>query len=668
MSVLTPKRVIQFVVASLLAVPLLANHPSPRLQTRMAFDEAGGNAVLFGGRGIEDPATGLTHATDETWIFVHDQWVQQFPDTRPAPRSVHAMVYDSKRARVLLFGGRLESNVLRGRFSLLNDTWAWQNGQWQQLDTATKPLARQYHALTYDRDRDRAVLFGGYQYGADGKTIEPLYDTWEFDGTNWSEAQASGSGPKVDKPQLAYDAARQETILVGIDTDFKTQMYRWKSASKTWEKVTADPLPTCVHDAALTYQAHTQTVLAMGGLCSGDTPLTDEVWEWNGTSWTKLDTTLVGFAISRVTGAAVTYDPGEQRILRYGGSSNFGSLNESGIYQLKNKLWRFMASPSRPAPRSLSAFRRDSARGVDWLFGGLTEFSYGTSISYEPDLWSYTGAKGWTRVESAAKPGSCVTPASTFDTDRNVLVLVCGGQDVFEWNGAEWKTFTPKPVPDFRRFAAIAYDQNIKKTVMFGGYDEVNYRDETWTWDGTTWTKLKPSKKPGHRAQMAMWYDTRAKKTIIYSGSGRPSIDDHVTRYSDMWSFDGTTWTEMTKTAAPGIRFGSQIAIDPRDGKVLLFGGLRATIDAKKNVTQSYINDTWLWDGASGTWTELHPSRMPAARQNGALEFDEASGRFILNGGFAGQIYLSDTWTFDGTNWTPVEDKIVDFRRRSSRP
>ncbi len=668
MSVLSPKRVIQFVVASLLAVPLLANHPSPRLQAKMAFDESTGTAVLFGGRGIEDPATGLTHATDETWIFVHDQWLQQFPASRPAARSAHAMTYDSQRGRVLVFGGRRESSELRGKFTLLDDLWAWKNGEWQQLETTARPPVRQSHDITYDRDRDRVILFGGYRYTADGKTIEPLYDTWEFDGTTWTEVQATGSGPKVDKPLLAYDAARKETVLVGIDAEFKTQMYHWDAAGKSWQKNTPTTLPTCVHDGTLTYQAHTQTVVAMGGLCSTETNLIDEVWEWDGTNWTAVTTTLGGFGISRVTGATAVYDPVEQRIVRFGGSSNFATLNESSAYALKNGLWRYLASPSRPTPRSLSAFRRDPARGVSWFFGGLTEYSYGTAISYDTDLWRYSGDKGWLRLQTAGAPGACVTPASTFDSDRNVFVLVCGGQEVFEWNGEEWKSFTPKPVPDFRRFAAIVYDQNIKKTVLFGGYDNINYRDETWTWDGTTWTKLKPSKKPGHRAQMAMWYDTRAKKTIIYSGAGRPSIDEHVTRYSDMWSFDGTTWTEMTKTAAPGIRFGSQIAVDPRDGKVLLFGGLRATIDEKNNVSQFYVNDTWLWDGASGTWTELHPGTSPAVRQNGALEFDTASGRFVLNGGFAGQIYLSDTWNFDGTTWTPVQDKIVDFRRRASRP
>lgn len=664
MSVLTPKRVIQIVVASLLAVPLLANHPSPRLQARMAFDEAGRTGLLFGGRGSADPATGLTHATDETWVFVKDQWLQKFPRTSPIPRSSHTMVYDSKRARVLLFGGRQESNVLRGQFTLLDDMWQWRNDDWQRVEIQTPP-GRQFADMAYDRVRDRVVLFGGYRFTADGKTIDPLYDTWEFDGESWTEVQGTGNGPKVDKPLLTYDAARDMTLLVGIDAEFNTLMYRWDAEAKTWQKMTPETLPPCAHESTLVYQQHNQSVLLTGGLCA-DSGFVDEVWEWNGETWTKIDAKLNGFNVTRTSGSAYAYDTAYQRFVRFGGVSNLGTTTESATYLLRDVFWRVAVSIARPNPRSLAMFRRDPVNGATWLYGGLNEFSQGLNISYHADLWRYVDGQGWVRDDTSAEPGECSTPMSAYDTNRQTLVVVCSGQDVWEFNGSEWKSFSPKPVPDFRRFAAIAYDQNIKKVVMFGGYDNVNYRDETWTWDGATWTKLKPSKKPQNRAQMAMWYDTNLKKTVLYSGSGRPDINEHITRYTDMWSFDGTNWTEMTKTAAPGSRFGAQVALDPRDGKVYVFGGLRSTVDEKNNVTQFYGNDLWRWDGSA--WTEIQPEVSPRPRQNGAFEFDEASGKFVLYGGFAGQIYMSDTWLFDGTSWTPVPDHFVENRRRAVRP
>jgi hypothetical protein len=41
----------------------------------------------------------------------------------------------------------------------------------------TGPAARSFHAMAYDSDRSRTVLFGGQVTG------EFLNDTWEWDGT-----------------------------------------------------------------------------------------------------------------------------------------------------------------------------------------------------------------------------------------------------------------------------------------------------------------------------------------------------------------------------------------------------------------------------------------------------------------------------------------------------
>src|SRR5688500_2463434 len=121
MSVLSLKRVIQFVVATILAVPMLANHPSPRIQPRMAFDESTGTGVMFGGRAPDDAPTGLVYASDQTWLWLeHRNWQQIFPAHHPPARSSHSMTYDSKRGRVLVFGGRKEGTEVRTTFTEIN--------------------------------------------------------------------------------------------------------------------------------------------------------------------------------------------------------------------------------------------------------------------------------------------------------------------------------------------------------------------------------------------------------------------------------------------------------------------------------------------------------------------------------------------------------------------
>lgn len=664
MSVLSPKRVILFVAATLLALPLFATNPSPRYAPRMAFDEQSGIGVLFGGRAVDDPATGLVHASDETWTWVRNQWVQQLPAVRPPARSEHAMVYDSKRDRIILFGGRKEATVVRQKFSVLGDTWAWQNGEWQDLAPGTAPPARYFPGLAYDADRDRVVLFGGYDFTEDGKAIEARFDTWEYDGDNWT--RVNESGPEVSKPLLVFDAARHETLMLGLDGAFATLMYRWDSATSTWKSVAPAQLPPCVNEAQLIYRtAGHERPLVAGGICTNTTSA-DEVYEWDGTTWTKL--TLRSTA--RIVNAAMAYDSARSQVVRFGGYPTFQTTPDSFTYLLRGQRWYGGGIVAEPGPRSMPLFRADPERRTVWLFGGLSEYSFGGVTSYLDDFWQYQDGV-WRLMpdDPTNTPNGCVTPIGAFDADRKVLVVLCNGSAVTEWDGTAWKRFTNlSQVPPDRRFAGAVYDQTQKKVVLFGGYDNFgNYRQDTWTWNGTAWTEIKPSTKPPHRAQPVMWYDPLAKKTIIYSGAGRKSIEDHATRYSDMWSFDGSNWTQLSVTATPGIRFAPQIAVDPNSGKLFLFGGLRATLDDKNRVTQFYDDDMWIWDGSTSTWTELHPENPPSPRQNAAFDYDPVLGRFVLYGGFAGNFYLSDRWVWDGQNWTPAPDFAV-FRRRSTRP
>jgi N-acetylneuraminic acid mutarotase len=163
---------------------------------------------------------------------------------------------------------------------------------------------------------------------------------------------------------------------------------------------------------------------------------------------------------------------------------------------------------------------------------------------------------------------------------------------------------------------------------------------------------------------MAMWYDPQLEKTVLYGGLGRASINEKITRYSDMWSFDGTKWTKMNVTATPGERLGAQLVVHPVSGKVLLFGGMLAETVAGKTLTQTYVNDTWLWDGKTSTWTKLTPARSPDARENAMMAWDPLSNEIVLFGGYSLGFYHSDLWSWNGTTWRPLLDQAT--RRRTA--
>ncbi|HEX8169792.1 MAG TPA: kelch repeat-containing protein [Thermoanaerobaculia bacterium] len=654
MSVSTPKRAFLSVFAVLLlSTPLFASAPSPRAHARLVFDKSAGVGVLFGGQSANDTATAIAYQSDETWIWTGFYWVQRFPQHHPAGRSAHGMVYDSNRQRVVLFGGRKTVGATADTVTFHNDTWIWQNDDWTQLATPNAPSPRALVGMAFDPLRDRVVLYGGND--VTGGKVTSLFDTWEFDGTNW--IRYATDEPKVEKPLLTYDAARHEVIMVGTKDDLSktTIMYRYDGAAHTWSPVAPAALPPCVNEAAMTFDESSNTIVLTGGVCTITTSTSDEVWQWNGENWVKPTIPAAG----RATGQAIAYDSLRGEVVTFGGTNAFAAGPRSSTEVLRNNLWRFVFSNRTPAPRSLLSFVSDPVNRTIWLIGGLDEFGQ----SYIDDFWSYRNNQ-WIPQTLTNGPALCGGPVSAFDANRSRLVVACSGAEVYEWDGATWKSLTSKTKPPIRRFANAVYDASIKKVVLFGGWDGTDFRNDTWTWDGTTWTEIKKD-RPTARASFAMWYDPLMQKTVIYGGIGRPNVDSRVTRYTDMYSFNGTGWSKLNVTATPGERFGPQVGVDPRTGKVLLVGGLRAELIGGKNEDarrQFFDNDTWEWDGSKQTWTRLSPASLPSARQNGGLAYDPIADRMVLFGGYAG-FYFSDVWSWDGATWRPLEQPTGGRRR-----
>jgi hypothetical protein len=669
MSVLTPKRLFLCVVAVLLADSAFARHPSPRAYAGLAYDSKHEVSVLFGGRGKLDQATGGFHASNETWLFGGSTWAQQFPATVPPARSVHSMVSDED-GRVYMFGGRQEGIDADAPPTFLSDLWKWENGNWTRVDegSATRPSARQYAGLAYDRDRDVLVLYGGQIYGGEeGAEIVPEFDTWEFSPATgqWTAYPAAGA-PPVAKPQLAYDGINKKVVMLGVTNDLNTTplMYVYDPVTRIWTKANPPALPPCTNEGHLFQQNGSfGRMIYFGGFCRTGTSTAEEVYEFDGETWLKLPST----AASRGIGQATTWDTHDDRAIVYGGSLLLGQEVTAFTNILEDLQWRSVQeSRRRPVGRSLMTFDLAPSRDHLRLYGGLSEFT-GSFLS---DEWLFRNGRWEAGPETAGAPiGGCDNPLSALDTDRNKLVMLCTGSEVWEFDGTVWKAFTAlDPRPNERRFANMVYDKKLKKTVLFGGFLGSSYRNDTWTWDGAKWTELDIDNddRPPHRGTMAMWYDPLAQKTILYGGIGRGSINEKVKRFADMWSFDGTRWVNMNITATPGIRFRPLQAVGP-DGKVTIFGGLRVEQIDEDSIRQYFGDDLWQWDGSTSKWTQLEqPALRPLPRQNGALGFDPATGNLVLFGGYGDGFYYSDTWTWNGSVWTPIVDEII-ARRRSAR-
>jgi len=639
------KRSFVFCILFLLtAASVFAVTPSARYETEMVFDPAIHRAVLFGGLTLTDSGTKQAYELGDTWEWTGSRWIEVFPLHSPSARAAEAMVFDSARNRVVIFGGR------QGKLNL-NDTWTFDGNDWTQITTATAPSLRERAGAAYDSARDRIVLFGGIQqtYINNGRTLSEaaLKDTWEFDGTNWK--QILTDGPALNKPMLAYDPVRKQTIMLGYDSKFATIMYAWDPAGAKWTQLTPAVLPTCANEGALTWQSSNNTVLYTGGVCASSVG-TEETYEWDGTNWTKID--LTSFAGDYI-GSALTFDPDRGNAVLFGGAPAAGVLL-AATFTYADKAWVAIGDVNYPVPRSLFTFTTDPVHKVVYLYGGLNDAS-----SFF-DFWTYQNGMFRPQIQSS-QPSDCQNPLASYDTDRSKLVMLCSTSATWEFDGINWTQFdATKTAPPGHRFSSMVYDQTLKKTVFFGGYDGT-YLDQTWTFDGTAWTQVKKNPAPS-RTHTAMWYDPILKKTVIYGGLGRLDPNGKLLRFDDMWSFDGTGWTQITPASTPGMRYGAQVAVNPNTNHVLLFGGIRVDVDANNNQVQVYANDTWDWDGTA--WTKINTAVVPPARENGGMAWDPIRNELVMFGGYSG-FYLSDLWSFSNGQWKQVLETLN--RRRAAR-
>ena len=89
------------------------------------------------------------------------------------------MAFDRRSGVVLLYGGNGVKAQAGPGFSVLEDMWAWDGKAWTEIKSLG-PGKRFMHAMAYDAARDRTILYGG----SDGP--QTFADTWEWDGKRWT--------------------------------------------------------------------------------------------------------------------------------------------------------------------------------------------------------------------------------------------------------------------------------------------------------------------------------------------------------------------------------------------------------------------------------------------------------------------------------------------------
>jgi hypothetical protein len=482
--------------------------PSGRLALSMTFDGTDGVVILHGGCTTFTGGS-CSARSDETWAFDGSTWKKVCGSGTACGAPTidrHGLAFDASRDRVVLFGGR-ESTGYSGK------TWEWNGSNWSMIcDTmagCNGPSRRARHSMAFDPVKSRVVSFGG-SWGWPNFSEE----VWEWDGRAWRIQYSADVALAFPAPAdrrhhaMAYDSGRERTVLFGgsdtasFDDTWEFDGERWKKACGTGTTCTG---PTARRMHAMAYDAVTKTVVMFGGF--DDAGLSDQLWEWNGTSWKQacgVPTSCSG-PVARY-GHSMMWDGNQQRIVVFGGcvagngSTCTTDSDEVWEWSGSNRRWTRVCGSgtgcSGPSARNAHKMVYDDSRNVGVMFGGCTSWGVGYCNTPSDEVWEWNGSQ-WRRVcgtgTACSGPTTLADFAMTYDSGRGVAVIHSGVDgniiyfDTWEWNGSSWNMLCGAGInclgPPARYQHAMTYDPDRGQAVMFGGRYLAN-NNETWLWDG----------------------------------------------------------------------------------------------------------------------------------------------------------------------------------------
>ncbi len=259
----------------------LAAAASPKvewLSFATATDPSRQQLMLFGAADKdEDEDEDEDAQANELWMFDGFTWTRLPQELSPTPRQGSAMVFDTERDRLVLFGGFADASPLQ-------ETWEHDGEVWTLREGLLGPPARSFHAMTWDPVGRVVVIHGGHLGPPeDLQQTNFLGDTWIYDGVSWQELPEAG-GPMAAAHRLTYNNTSGRVSMVTGYSD-RLPIYFWELEDGRWVGrdfgYTDQPqwrfLPLLVSDP------FRGTLLLYGGFnLSG---YVTDLWEFDGTGW-----------------------------------------------------------------------------------------------------------------------------------------------------------------------------------------------------------------------------------------------------------------------------------------------------------------------------------------------------------------------------------------------
>ena len=208
-----------------------------------------------------------------------------------------------------------------------------------------------------------------------------------------------------------------------------------------------------------------------------------------------------------------------------------------------------------------------------------------------------------------------------------------------------WTALATEGAPPAREDHTWTVDPDGGAAYLFGGRDGSTVFDDLWRFDlaADTWERVSAAGPTGRFGHTATWVE--GVGVVVWSGQGGPT-----TFFDDLWVFDPAAgaWSELPDAGPrPAARYGSCAALDG-DGRLWISHGF--TADAGR------FADTWTYDVAAGSWTEVTPDGQgPVVRCLHDCLWTPDGRLVVYAGQTTGVPAIGDLWALGDGAWTKAD-------------
>ena len=518
------------------------------------------------------------------------------------------------------------------------EVWSWNGSAWTKIggDSLNSGWTTNFENV-YAMTNDGTNVYAGLGLTAGDAEI------WRWNGSAWTRIGGDGTNSSWN---TTYEYVLSMTYLSGNlyagvgTTAGEAEVWRFNGTS--WTQIGGDTLNSSWdasnYEAVFSLASTGSTVYAGLGSTAGD----NEVWSWNGTSWTKIggDGTNSGFTNTHTI----------VQTLLYSGSTLYAGLTAASasgeMWSWNGSAWTRMGG--NYINKSWGYYNLQSVESME-VSGSRLYAGTGYTVAGNALVWEYDGSS-WTIIGGQGVNGSwsAATYEAVFSLQSYGGDLYAGlgstanDAEVWRYNGSTW---TQVGGDSLNSGWTTNYEHVLSMSssggYLYAGLGSSANDAEVWRWNGTVWGKIGgDSTNSGWTTNFETVNTLASYGSILYAGLGASATD------AEVWSWNGSSWTKIggDGTNSSWNTVYEQVeAMAVRNGE--LYVGLGTTAGEA---------EVWRFNGTS--WTQIGGDDLNSSWIDGTYE--RVRSLVTYNGDIYASLGItageSEVWKYDGSTWTQV--------------